>query len=508
VLDSHIIYQLIADRYDRGMPPMRISEHKKVFWGIRPVLGFLLAGLMLLEPAAHTAWALGGQGISIAREADTAEREAFARLSSGSRVTAEREYVKPEQPTVYLTFDDGPSKYTEPVLDILKQEGVKATFFVLGQLVSGRKDTLLRIKEEGHAIGNHSYDHIYKELYKDYSVFREQAEKTDALLEDILGYKPFLLRAPGGTYTNFDAFYYYYLEQAGYTVVDWNVDSRDAVRQGVTAEEITAEIRRSPLKHELVVLLHDGAGHEETVKALPDIIAYYRQQGYGFAAIGEDVAPVQFQLGKSKWSRSYTLDGFVGATDLAVAAGHARGTGYHAGELRMAAQGLAAQEEAQTALAAVPVKEEPLLRIQAGDGPEWILDSGRYSFSYDRFAVPLRGLAERLGGTVSWDDELRIATVHTGTLKVEYDPVRHTVKEQRLGQRAVVHHIADIIWKDGEIRIPLRAGTALLGGAVSGYSMGESERQVSLGRTEKPQTAILLHPMAGWKERESLKSHV
>ncbi|MNP81420.1 hypothetical protein D3C76_1797640 [compost metagenome] len=82
------------------------------------------------------------------------------------------------------------------------------------------------------------------------------------------------------------------------------------------------------------------------------------------------------------------------------------------------------------------------------------------------------------------------------------------MREQRLGQPAVVHHLADIIWKDGEIRIPLRAGAALLGGAVSGYAMGEAERSVSLGRPEKPQTAIILYPMAGWKERESLKSHV
>ncbi|MNP81499.1 hypothetical protein D3C76_1798710 [compost metagenome] len=67
-------------------------------------------------------------------------------------------------------------------------------------------------------------------------------------------------------------------------MVDWNVDSRDATRQGVPAEEIVAAVKKSPLKHQLTVLMHDGAGHGETVKALPEIIAYYKEQGYAFAA--------------------------------------------------------------------------------------------------------------------------------------------------------------------------------------------------------------------------------
>lgn len=464
-------------------------------WGWKRVGGFLAALCLLMElagPAVHSARA------AQAEPASQDNAEAYALLAGGGRIKAEREYSVPDQPTVYLTFDDGPSKYTEQVLDILKKEEIKATFFVVGQLVPDRKAVVARAAREGHAIGNHTYNHVYSELYGSFKGFWSQVVKTDGILEKILGEKPFLLRAPGGTATNFDSFYYYYLEQAGYTVVDWNVDSRDATRQGVPAEEIVATVKKSPLKHQLTVLMHDGAGHGETVKALPEIIAYYREQGYAFAALDRSVKPEQFALTRSKWARAYSPDSFAAAAALAAADGRERSDKAQQEQL-LAQQSLRAQEEAAAALAALARQraEEVPLSVTLETGRDWMLEPGSYTFAHGRFAVPLRGLAERLGAYVSWDEAKRTATVRSGQLTVEIDPVRRTITEVRPGRPAATRFLADVSLADGEIRIPLRYGAGLLGSRVEGYSLDPSDRRVQLASTSVRPTAIL-HPFDGW----------
>lgn len=461
-------------------------------WGWKRVGGFLAAVCLLME--------LAGPAVHLAQAASASQdnAEAYALLAGGSRIRAEREYSVPDQPTVYLTFDDGPSKYTEQVLDILKKEGIKATFFVVGELVPNRKAVVARAAREGHAIGNHTYNHVYSELYGSFKGFWSQVVKTDEILEETLGEKPFLLRAPGGTATNFDSFYYYYLEQAGYNVVDWNVDSRDATRQGVPAEEIVATVKKSPLKHQLTVLMHDGAGHGETVKALPEIIAYYREQGYAFAALDRSVKPEQFALTRSKWARAYSADSFAAAAALAAADGKERSDKAEQERL-LAQQSLRAQEEAAAALAALARQraEEVPLSVTLGTGRDWTLEPGSYTFAHGRFAVPLRGLAEKLGAFVSWDEAKRTATVRSGQLTVEIDPVRRTITELRPGRPATTRFLADVSLADGEIRIPLRYGAGLLGSRVEGYSLDPSDRRVQLASTSARPTAIL-HPFDGW----------
>jgi peptidoglycan/xylan/chitin deacetylase (PgdA/CDA1 family) len=233
--------------------------------------------------------------------------ELFAKLASGDRTGGaageEANRAEPTQPTVYLTFDDGPSKWTPQVLDVLKEYGVPATFFVLGKQAEANEETIRRIASEGHALGNHTYDHKYDVLYGSFDAFWEQTERTNDILESITGERVSLLRAPGGTATNFDAFYFYYLERAGYKIHDWNVDSGDSKRRGVPASEIVANVKRTKLTREMNVLLHDGAGHEESAKALPDIIEYFQAKGYRFEALREETTPISFKVGTSKWNR-------------------------------------------------------------------------------------------------------------------------------------------------------------------------------------------------------------
>ena len=104
-----------------------------------------------------------------------------------------------EGKVAYLTFDDGPDAQNTPaVLDILKEAGVHATFYVTGRQAEAHPEVLQRIYAEGHAIGNHSYDHRYEKLYPDVNGFLAEMEKTDAVIQGIIGVRPLILRAPGG----------------------------------------------------------------------------------------------------------------------------------------------------------------------------------------------------------------------------------------------------------------------------------------------------------------------
>jgi peptidoglycan/xylan/chitin deacetylase (PgdA/CDA1 family) len=220
------------------------------------------------------------------------------------------DYQTPEEPTVYLTFDDGPSKLTGNVLDILKEENIKGTFFMVGEQAQSYPDLVKRVVKEGHAIGNHSYNHVYKELYEDYDGFWKQIKQNEEILFKLSGSYPRLLRAPGGTSTNFDAFYFYYLEQAGYIVMDWNVDCGDSARRNVPASEIIQNVKKAPLRHEMNVLIHDGSGHYSSVQALKEIIRYFKNNGYTFAPLTSEVKPMQFPVVTTKWKRNVSFPRF------------------------------------------------------------------------------------------------------------------------------------------------------------------------------------------------------
>lgn len=244
--------------------------------------------------------------------ARTIEGEAmYPESESGSLILSDQlmaysteEAKAADKPTVYLTFDDGPSELTKEVLAILKREEVKGTFFMLGKEVKQYPAIAEQVVRDGHAIGNHTYDHVYGELYGDFAVFAKQVMDTDEAIFKATGVRTNLLRAPGGTYGNFDQGYFGALAKAGYIVHDWNVDSGDSVRLNVPAKEIIGNIEGSKLPSKAVVLMHDSSIHGESVKALPEVIAFFKKKGYRFAVLTDQVKPVQFRLAPSlKWKR-------------------------------------------------------------------------------------------------------------------------------------------------------------------------------------------------------------
>ena len=190
----------------------------------------------------------------------------------------------------YLTFDDGPDAVNTPaILDILKAKGVPATFYVLGSMVEKNPEVLKRIFTEGHAIGNHSYDHDYDRLYASKESFVEEMEQTDEAIFKVIGMRPFIIRAPGGTVGMFRADFYEHLNLLGYVEHDWNVLTEDATPEKPSAEQQICYIDRRTAGHlkdnMALILMHCNGGKEETVRALPGIIDNLRAKGYRFGVV-------------------------------------------------------------------------------------------------------------------------------------------------------------------------------------------------------------------------------
>lgn len=203
-----------------------------------------------------------------------------------------------DEKTVCLTFDDGPSKNTDKVLNIMNQYGVHGTFFVLGEQVKTGAEHIKKIYNSGNAIGNHSYTHNFSTLYPgnkiSVSSYMNEYYKTENELKAVLGdgFNTKLVRMPGGENSR-----YYYKDpnlgtlknkfsNEGIASVDWNALNGDAEGKKYTVQEMVDYVKRSSQgqKH-IVVLMHDAAAKGLTVEALPQIIEYYKSQGYNFKVI-------------------------------------------------------------------------------------------------------------------------------------------------------------------------------------------------------------------------------
>jgi peptidoglycan/xylan/chitin deacetylase (PgdA/CDA1 family) len=409
-------------------------------------------------------------------------QDLFQKLKNGKRLQGEKSYETPDQPTVYLTFDDGPSKLTGQVLDILEKEDVKATFFALGEQAQAHPELVKRIVQDGHSLGNHSYNHVYKELYSDFQIFWDQIQHSEDVFAKIADVRPKLVRAPGGTYTNFDAYYYYLLDQAGYTVVDWNVDSGDSKRPHVPVNEIWQTVKESPLEHEINVLFHDGSGHESTVEVLPQVIAYYKKLGYAFAPLTTQVKPKQFPVGKSKWSRNLSLAHFqelLKETQQYASVHPLQKDHDQKDAIKRPTQQTTAAAREETAQILSAQATVPLEVYVAG-GSSFTLTPSEYQLRTSRIELPLRFLIEKIGGEVGWQAETKTANVHYGVYDIEYDLTARSIRLYTLGNSVATYSIADMNFQDGKIIVPLRKTIDLLGGRITDSVIEPGKREVSM----------------------------
>ena len=203
---------------------------------------------------------------------------------------------------IYLTFDDGPSSTITPkVLDILKKENIKATFFVLNYSKSNEK-LIKRIVKEGHTIGIHGYSHDYSKIYKSKTAFWNNVYTLQEKIEKSTGVKTMYMRFPGGSSNTVSRKYYKGIMTEltgavlgkGFRYYDWNVCAEDAGSAKNSTDVYNNVIKNLSKKRGNMVLMHDFAGNKKGLEALPKIIKYAKKHGYKFAKV-DDTTPLYAQ---------------------------------------------------------------------------------------------------------------------------------------------------------------------------------------------------------------------
>lgn len=186
---------------------------------------------------------------------------------------------------VYLTFDDGPGKFTSQIVKILNDNGIHATFFMVGGNLSGNEKAVKKAHEAGNYIGMHSMSHDKKKLYDHGSTpFIKEFQKEQGMMEDIIGTPPWLIRAPYGSAPMIDKKFRDDIVDAGFKMWDWTVDSMDW-SYSKHPEKILQQVKKQVHRDREVILMHERS---QTVKILPDVISYLKSKGYTFAVYKPD----------------------------------------------------------------------------------------------------------------------------------------------------------------------------------------------------------------------------
>lgn len=217
---------------------------------------------------------------------NAAMEEAFPYLYAKGAVTKKE---LPEK-VVFLTFDDGPSRNTEKMLDTLAEYNAHATFFVVGErLTESGIEIAKRALEEGHMLGMHTDTHQYDKIYHSVNSFLEDYDKLAARFVEAFGECPAIYRFPGGSYSAYINPIREELrgemERRGFLGYDWNVSGEDSVGTP-TASSIKKNIFDMIYKQEQpIILLHDSPCSNLTAEVLPDILKRLTEEGYTFMTL-------------------------------------------------------------------------------------------------------------------------------------------------------------------------------------------------------------------------------
>lgn len=197
---------------------------------------------------------------------------------------------------IYLTIDDGPSQYTNKILETLKEKGVKATFFLLNDHIKNNQQLANHIVADGHSVGCHGVTHQIQYFYssKEYAV--KEMKQCQQTLFQVTRKKSSLIRVPFGSYPFLTTDMKEGLNQAGFIMWDWNIDSHDwsntyasAILNNISDQLALFKSNEIPR----TIILHDN---KTTSEILPLLIDLLHKEGYRMAAISEEVPPVQFKL--------------------------------------------------------------------------------------------------------------------------------------------------------------------------------------------------------------------
>jgi len=221
------------------------------------------------------------------------KKEAEKREVARKKEVAEQNKLDQQEHAIYLTFDDGPTNVSDELLDILHDYGMVATFFMIGPKIQQYPEVVQRMQKEGSALGLHGVTHDVKKIYSGSSAPSEEMIETQKILEDVTGVHSELIRLPYGSFPYLTEDMRYLLDHNNFKVWDWNVDSFDwkfSNSQYVQHTiQLIQEIEQSGVTP--VVLLHDT---QETVKHLPKLLSYIKEQGYETKILTDDMPPLTF----------------------------------------------------------------------------------------------------------------------------------------------------------------------------------------------------------------------
>jgi peptidoglycan/xylan/chitin deacetylase (PgdA/CDA1 family) len=199
---------------------------------------------------------------------------------------------------IYLTFDDGPSNdVTNKVLDILKENNVKGTFFLIGNQIDDCKDVVLRIHSEGHSMGLHTYTHKFKRIYSNKNAFIKEMLKCNDKIKEVTGVSSNIIRFPGGSQKHLTNSFVEKLHSCNFKIYDWNMETVDGLMPKASPDRLYREATKgSEDLSNIILLLHCDYTHKNTCRALPRIIKYYKDKGYEFKSITDDTPELYFPI--------------------------------------------------------------------------------------------------------------------------------------------------------------------------------------------------------------------
>lgn len=194
---------------------------------------------------------------------------------------------------IYLTFDDGPSTTTNKILDILKENNVKATFFLIGKEIKDFEPTVKRIHNEGHSIGLHTYTHKINYIYANEENFIKEMTDCRNEINRVTGISPSIIRFPCGSIKHLNSAYLNKLHSYNFKIYDWNVETSDGINPKLSPErQFKRAVKESKNLSQITLLMHCGYPNKNTYKTLPKIIKYYKEKGYEFKTITDNTPEV------------------------------------------------------------------------------------------------------------------------------------------------------------------------------------------------------------------------
>lgn len=312
--DSEIIYSVVDSSGNETIASRALEPHTNnypelMLAGSNPVN--LVIGTNYSEPGVNAIDICDGDitsNVSVESKVDNSKLGTYKIVysvtnSNNNTTTIERTVIikpKPinENGIIYLTFDDGPSNLTPQILDILKSEGVKATFFVICRS-DGLNHVIKRAYDEGHTIGLHSCTHNYSQIYASETAFFNDLHIIQDKVASIIGQKSYIFRFPGGSSNTVSRFnpgimsrLVSSVREKGYTYFDWNVSSGDAGGTASASGVYNNVVKGLSLNRANNVLMHDAGDKTYTVAALRDIIRYGKNNGYSFLPISDSTVAI------------------------------------------------------------------------------------------------------------------------------------------------------------------------------------------------------------------------